>query len=106
MKLIYVMLPALCVLSGTIGAAETPLAEAPVEVFEGQSSVEKPPAPFPMSERKRGGEGWVIVHDDRPRRSPRGDRRQLQRNPAFEKSALDTVENKWRFNPATLNGTP
>ena len=55
MKLIYVMLPALCVLSGTIRASETPLAsaEAPVEVFEGPSSVEKPPAPFPMSERKR-----------------------------------------------------
>lgn len=108
MKLIYVMLPALCVAATAVNAAdEAPPAPAPVELYKEPDGIDLPMPRYPESERRRGGEGWVMLNmmvdpHGKPYEATVAD---STGDPAFEKAALAAVE-KWHFQPASLNGAP
>ena len=109
MKFVYVALPVLSALAAAVPAAEEtqPAVAAPVELFKGPKGIDLKPPSYPQSERLSGGEGWVIVNvmidpEGKPYEPTVVD---STGNKVFEKVALETVE-KWRFEPASMNGTP
>lgn len=109
MKFAYVALAVLSALAAAVPAAEEtqPAVAAPVELFKGPRGIDLKPPSYPQSERYSGGEGWVIVNvmidpEGKPYEPTVVD---STGNKVFEKVALETVE-KWRFEPASMNGTP
>ncbi|HEY7638369.1 MAG TPA: energy transducer TonB [Steroidobacteraceae bacterium] len=109
MKLVYTPLLVGCVLASAVPAAEEeqPAVAAPVELYQGPRGIDLVAPRYPESERQTGGEGWVIVN---MMIDPQGKPYEPMvvestGNPVFEKAALAVVE-KWRFEPASVNGTP
>jgi TonB family protein len=109
MKFVYATLPVLCALAAAVPAAEEtqPAGAAPVELFKGPRGIDLKAPSYPQSERSSGDEGWVIVNvmidpEGKPYEPTVVD---STGNKVFEKVALETVE-KWRFEPASMNGTP
>lgn len=78
-----------------------------LEVFQGPLQKDVKPAQYPLSERVKGNEGWVILNF---MVSPQGKPYEAfvagsSGNKAFEQSALKAAE-KWTFEPASVGGTP
>jgi TonB family protein len=109
MKPVNATLLALCVLSSAVHAAEEaqpPVATA-VELYKGPKGIDLQAPSYPASERQSGGEGWVIVNMmiDPQGKPYEATVVESTGNRVFEKAALAAVAN-WRFEPASLNGTP
>lgn len=109
MKLVYATLLALCLPASALHAAEEaqPAVAVPVDLYKGPKSIEMQPPRYPESERQSGGEGWVIVNMmiDPEGKPYEATVVESTGNPVFEKAALAAVD-KWRFEPASVNGTP
>ncbi|HKS54100.1 MAG TPA: energy transducer TonB [Steroidobacteraceae bacterium] len=109
MKPNRIALLALCALMNAVHAAEEsqPAVASPIELYKGPKGIALEAPPYPFSERQQGGEGWVIVNMmiDPNGKPYEATVVESTGNPVFEKAALAAVE-KWRFEPATVNGTP
>jgi TonB family protein len=109
MKLSAIALLALCLLPNAAHAAEEgqPAVASPVELYKGPKGIDLQAPPYPLGERVDGSEGWVIVNMmiDTSGKPYEATVVESTGNPVFEKAALAAVE-KWRFEPATVNGKP
>lgn len=109
MKCVYVTLLALCVPASAAHAAEEATAPVavPVEVYKPPMAIDLQKPGYPVGQRASGAEGWVIVNMmiDPHGRPYEATVVESTGNPVLEKAALEAVE-KWRFEPASLNGAP
>jgi len=109
MKPLIALLAALCLLASAQAAEEPsqPAAAIPVEVYQPPKGIDLQEPQYPPSQRAAGSDGWVIVNmmvdpEGKPYEATVVD---STGNAVLEKAALAAVE-KWRFEPATLNGKP
>jgi TonB family protein len=106
MKLLYASVATLFVAAAAQAAAEAQSAVA-VDLYQGPKGIDVPLPTYPVSERRDRAEGWVIVNFmiDRQGKPYELSVADSTGNHVLEQAALEQVQ-KWRFEPATLNGKP